>query len=115
MCVLFGPEVVLNNVFAAKQKEYVEWEELSDFCNILYKKVTGIQSNAGRYRYVHFQLNQEDLEEFFEVDGKFLNGINRIYSLKKIDDIECEKINFIYTSEIRQSLIETRKEFALRG
>ena len=43
MCVLLGPNVVINNAFFAKRNDnlsFIEMKSLREFCNILYDKIT---------------------------------------------------------------------------
>lgn len=114
MCVLFGPEVVIKNAFAAQEntKPYIELDALRKFCDILFHHVSQTNSGAGRYKYVCFQLDREDLEEFCEEDGQFINGINRIYMTKAVDKAGCTCVNAVYAKEIRDSLDAARNEFA---
>lgn len=112
MCVLFGPEVVLKNAFAAQgdTKPYIEVDALRKFCDILNNKIAKVGS--GRYKYVYFELDQDDLEEYCEEDEQFVRGINRIYVTRPKDKDGLIRVNSAYTEEIRDSLKEARKEFA---
>lgn len=115
MCVLMGPEVILNNAFCAKKDKelpFLENNALRRFCNILYDKITGENASGIRYKYVCFQVDEADVEEFCDTDNRFVKGIDKVYCKKKVDEETLQKINSIYEPEIQIMLKDAREAFA---
>lgn len=115
MCVLMGPEVIINNAFYAKRNEvqpFLEIDALRRFCNILYDKITGDNESGISYKYVYFQVDKADVEEFCNIDDQFIRGIDKVFCTRKVEEYELEKINSVYEPEIRTMLKNAREVFA---
>ncbi len=115
MCVLMGPEVIINNAFFAKSDEvqpFLEINALRTFCNILYDKITGDNDSGISYKYVYFQVDEVDVEEFCDFDRQFMRGIDKIFCIEKVDRKKLEEINSIYAPEIQTMLRNAREAFA---
>lgn len=113
MCILLDSKVVLSNAFFARSEEehrFIEMNELRDFCGILYDKIT--QRGKKYYKYVCFQVDEEDIEEFCRYDDRFAKGINKIYTIDKIHSDEVNRINSIYSQDIQQSIESAREAFS---
>lgn len=114
MCVLLGPEVIINNAFLARQPEAgtLTITELKRFCSIVYEKITSNKQAGAKYKYVCLQVDREELEDFFSSDERFIKGIDTVYMTNKVDIPALENVNAMYAPEIRNSLKEARIEFA---
>lgn len=114
MCVYIGPKVFINNAFYARSEaqSFLEMSTLRRFHNILYDKITEKDKGYVKYKYVHFQLGVRDMEDFFETDSHFIEGIDKVICIEKVKKETVDNINSIYEPEIRQRIEEARKEFA---
>ncbi|MCI7040863.1 MAG: hypothetical protein MR992_01845 [Lachnospiraceae bacterium] len=115
MCVLLGPNVVINNAFFAKRNDnlsFIEMKSLREFCNILYDKITNSDQKGNRSQYVCFKVDNVDLDDFFDSNSDYARGIDRIYKLKDIGSDELDAVNSIYSEDIQMSLKDARAEFA---
>lgn len=113
--VLMGPEVIIYNAFFAKREEnlvFLEFSALRNFCNILYDKITGENESGTRYKYVCFQVDEMDVEEFCDVDIQFARGIDKVFCTGKIEEEKIERINSAYEPAIRIMLKNAREVFA---
>ena len=69
MCVLLGPNVVINNAFFAKRNDnlsFIEMKSLREFCNILYDKIRNSDQTGNRRQYVCFKVVIVDLYNFYD-------------------------------------------------
>ena len=106
MCPLFNAEVIINNAFYAKNRTNVlSFDELKTFVNKLYEKITST------YKYVALSLNENDIDEYCENSNKFAVGIDKIYLLKTVEDVELKEINSRYDEHIQKVLECVRSEF----
>lgn len=115
MCVLIGPEVIINNAFFAKGNEmqsFLEVNALKTFCNILYDKITGDNESGISYKYVYFQVDEIDVEEFCDFNNQFMRGIDKIFCTRKVEEKQLEEVNSIYAPEIQVMLRNAREAFA---
>lgn len=112
MCLLMGPQVIINNAFFAQKEQpsYLDISQLRRFCNILYDKITG-SSDSG-YKYVLFQVSEADVGKFCDVDDQFVRGIGKVFCMGKVEEETVERINSVYASEIRMMLKDARDTFA---
>lgn len=112
MCLLMGPQVIINNAFLAKKgpQPFLEISALRKFCNILYGKITG--GNGVGYKYVLFQVSEADVERFCDSDDQFVRGIGKVFCTREVEEEKVEKINSVYTSEIQIMLKDAREAFA---
>ena len=115
MCVLISPEVVINNAFFAKKdktQSFLENNALRTFCNILYQKITSENESGICYKYVYFQMDEADVEEFCDIDDQFIQGIDRVYCTREVQEETVAKVNSIYTPEVRTMLKNARDTFS---
>lgn len=114
MCLLMGPQVIINNAFLAKKgaQSFLEISALRRFCNILYDKITGECKSGGGYKYVLFQVSDADVERFCDRDDQFVRGIGKVFCTREVEAEKVEKINSIYASEIQIILKDAREAFA---
>lgn len=114
MCLLMGPQVIINNAFLAKKEPqpFLEISALRKFCNILYDKITDRNEGGGSYKYVLFQVTEADVERFCDDDDQFVRGIGKVFCTRKVEAEKVEKINSIYTSEVQIMLKDAREAFA---
>lgn len=114
MSVHMGPEVIINNAFYAKKgaQPFLEISALRNFCNILYKKITGENRSGIRYKYVQFQVAGTDIEDFFETDNNFIKGIGKVVCVEEVKEETIRRLNSAYTPEIQKMLEDARKDFA---
>lgn len=109
--------MIISNAFLAKKNEleldtFLEIEELREFCNILYDKITGENDSGIRYKYVCFQADEADVERFCEVDDQFKQGIDRIYCTREVKAEVVQRINSVYSEEIQIMIRNAREAFA---
>lgn len=110
-----GKEVIINNAFFAKKDEmcsFLEINALREFCNILYDKITGENESGISYKYVCFQADEADVEEFCDIDGRFIRGIDKVYCTRAVEEETVRRINSIYAPEIQIMLKNAREAFA---
>lgn len=114
MCLLMGPQVIINNAFLAKkeQQSVLEISALRKFCNILYDKITGKNESGVIYKYVLFQVSEADVERFCDDDDQFVRGIGKVFCTGKVEPEKVEKINSVYPSEVQLMLKDAREAFA---
>lgn len=74
MSLLIKPKIVINNAFAAKQASVLSNSMLRKFCDMLHDR---LMENG--YKYVVFQVSDEDIDEFCEKDGQFIKGIKKSF------------------------------------
>lgn len=114
MCVLINPEVVISNAFFARKHEettFLETSALQEFCNIVYEKITG-STNGRNNKYVYFQVDDVDMDEFCSCNERYVKGINKIYATEIIQSDELNKVNSIYDKDIQRSLAAAREVFS---
>lgn len=115
--VFMGPEVIINNAFFAKRNEelaFLDFSALRSFCNILYDKITGGNGRGKGYKYVCFQVDEMDVEEFCDANIQFVRGIDKVFCMGKIEEEDLKIINSIYEPEIQTMLKDAREVFAAR-
>lgn len=115
MCILFNPEVVMNNAFFAKDNSagsYMDIKSLQQFCSIVHTKIINDSAISSQEKYVYFKVDEDDVADFCRRNRNFVRGVNKVYSTSPIEQAHLEKINAIYSKEIRHSLEAARKEFA---
>lgn len=113
MCILLDSKVVVSNAFFAqseKKNSFIAMSDLRKFCDILYAELTKKEERSCKY--VCFQVDQNDIEDFCREDHRFTKGMNKIYSIDRIKAEEVNKINAIYSIEVRKSIESARKKFA---
>lgn len=113
MCLMMGPQVIINNAFLAKKgpQPFLEISALRKFCNILYDKITSGNENGISYKYVLFQVSETDVERFCDDDDQFVRGIGKVFCTREVEAEKVEKINSVYASEIRIMLKDAREAF----
>lgn len=114
MSLCMGPQIIINNAFYAQAgaQSFLELSTLRSFCNILYDKITGHNKSGISYKYVHFQVNEADIDDFFEMDDHFIRGINKVVCVKEVKAETVKKLNSIYAPEIQVILEDARETFA---
>ncbi|MEY8410208.1 hypothetical protein AALB51_03050 [Lachnospiraceae bacterium 62-26] len=114
MSLCLGPEIIINNAFYARKgrQPFLEDSALRDFCNILYEKITGDNESGINYRYVHFRVEDVEMERFFECNEQYIKGINKVVCRKEVEEEAIKKLNSIYEPEVQVMLENARKEFA---
>ena len=115
MCVLFSPEVVISNAFYAKNNgegSCMDVQSLQNFCSIIHTKIASNIQITPQHKYVYFKVDEDDVADFCRSNAGFVRGINKVYSVKKIDQSELARVNAVYTEEIQRSLEDARKAFA---
>ncbi len=114
MSVCMGPKIIINNAFCAKKsyQPFLEISALRNFCNILYDKITGDDEIGNSYKYVQFQVDDSDIESFFEADDHYIKGIDKIVCVKQVKEETLKKLNSVYAPEIQEILEAAREEFA---
>lgn len=114
MCVLIGPEVIINNAFYARKNESknsLAISELQQFNFILYDKMTKENDTGVRYKYVCFLADWKDVEEFCRTDEQFINSIDTVYCTKQIEEEAVQRVNSIYTPDIQMMIQNAREDF----
>lgn len=115
MCVMMGPEVVINNAFLAKKEvisNYMEFSSLREFCNILHEKITGDNRSGISYKYAYFQVDEADIEKFCDLDAQFIRGIDKIFCTRIVEQEDVDRINSMYAQEVQDIIEEARDTFA---
>lgn len=114
MCLLMGPQVIINNAFLAKKgpQPFLEISALRKFCSILYDRITGSSESEGGYKYVLFQVSEADVERFCDRDDQFVKGIDKVFCTREVEAEKVERVNSIYASEIQVMLKDAREAFA---
>lgn len=116
MCVLIGPDVIISNAFFAKQSEgdFLEISELQEFSSILYKRITGKNDSGVCYKYVSFQADRQDVDDFCRTNQGFIHGIDKIHCIKNVEFDDVKSINSKYAPEIQTMLQNARDDFQKR-
>lgn len=106
-------EIIISNAFFAKQgaaQNYLEFNALRKFCNIAYEKI--ISNQNADCKYVCFEAEEEDLDDFCDADTRYVRGIDKVFRVGEIANSELERLNSIYTVEVQESLEAARIAFA---
>lgn len=102
--VLIKPKIICYNAFAAAKTCQMTMKELGDYCQILSDKLTD-----NGYKYMVFDVDDKDFDEFCAKDTRFIKGITKIVSTEIIRTEDADKVNSIYEQKIQEILKETRK------
>lgn len=115
MCILVKSDIVINNAFLARKNRansVLRFSELQEFCNIIYDEITNAATYGNQYKYVFFEVDEDDVKHFCSNDKNFIMGIDKVVALGDIKDADVEKINSVYGYTIRHSLENARNRFA---
>ncbi len=107
MCVVIDSKVIISNAYYAffqKNKQYsiLDYKYVDTFKKNLYKKI------VEKYKYVLFSgdnSNCIDIQDHF-----FIKESKGIRCLSDLDDCFIERVNSVYSDEIKQMLQSTREE-----
>lgn len=111
MCLVLSPEVVLTNAFYASKGKTKNLNNIAlrEFCSILQDDITGDNTN---HKYVYFDMDDEDLDDYLEFNRRFERGINKVYCVDDIEEPEMQRVNSVYTKEIQSIIQRARETFA---
>ncbi len=111
MCLVLNPEVVLMNAFYASKGKTKDLNNIAlrKFCNILHDDI--IEDNTN-YKYVYFDMDDDELDDYLELNRRFERGINRVYCIGDIEELEMQRVNSVYTQEIQSIIQKARESFA---
>lgn len=114
MCLLLKPEVVFTNAFYAIKETGVndlKTESLREFCSILYSDIT---SGNTDYKYVYFNMDNDEIDDYLKYEKKFERGIGRVCFVGDAKDLDIDRTNSIYAQDVQEILQQARETFAQR-
>lgn len=90
----------------------LEINALQEFCNIIYEEITSCISTGRNYKYVYFQVDEDEMQNFFKDNKKFILGVDKVYATSEIRYEDVRKANSVYGNIIQESLAKARERFA---
>ena len=116
MSLCLGPEIIINNAFYARKgrQPFLEDSALRDFCNILYEKITGDNESGINYRYVHFRVEDVEMERFFECNEQYIKGINKVVCRKEVEEEAIKKLDNVFTEILIEKELGTEYKQAIK-
>lgn len=114
MCLLVKSEIIISNAFFAghEQVTSLDFSDLKKFCDILYDEITNCEISKGGYKYVYFQADEKDVDDFCSCNNCFIRGIDKVYRTGNINSQELSEINSIFTEEVQLLLKNARRRFS---
>jgi len=105
MAIRFDSELVYACIFCSLKKNKIDKKDILKFCNKLSAEVAKLAKNNLEYKYINFELDKEDISNFYENNfGKISEIGDNIYYSEDVKNIDIAELLKYYNNDIIEIL-----------